>query len=209
MKLSPSWEAANCAATQKLPSILWKPKVHYRVHMSPPPVPILSQIDPFHPISRRCILILFTHLRLGLPSGSFLLAFPPISYMHSFAPHSCYMPCQSHPPLLDHSNYTRRRVEVMNPFRHFISLRSKHSPQHPVNNFIYINYIYYMYYMYRRVGSAAKTPSAVNAVSKPSLVQKRTRIRSREALAWPALLNAKHGLQGKATIIELQTTKWS
>jgi hypothetical protein len=27
-----------------------------------------------------------THLRLGLPSGLFLMAFPPISYMHSFYP---------------------------------------------------------------------------------------------------------------------------
>jgi hypothetical protein len=28
-------------------------------------------------------------------------------------PHSCYMPRQSHPPWLDHSNYTWRRVQVM------------------------------------------------------------------------------------------------
>jgi hypothetical protein len=29
MELRLSCEAANCAATQKLPSILWNPKVHY------------------------------------------------------------------------------------------------------------------------------------------------------------------------------------
>jgi hypothetical protein len=62
----------------------------------------------------------------------FLLAFPPISYMHSLLPHSCYIPCPSH-------HYSWRSVQVTKLlimqfsliYHHFIPFRSQYSPQHP------------------------------------------------------------------------------
>jgi hypothetical protein len=87
MELNRSWEATSCAVTQQIPSILWNPKVHYRVHNSPPLVPILSQINPIHPIPLRLIWMLSTHLRLGLPTGQDPSDFPiNILYALFFSP---------------------------------------------------------------------------------------------------------------------------
>ena len=48
MERSPSWEANRFSANQEIPRILWNPKVHYPAYKSPPPVPILSQLDSVH-----------------------------------------------------------------------------------------------------------------------------------------------------------------
>ena len=48
MVQSPSWEANWFAASQEIPRISRNPKVHYRTHKRPPPVPILGQPNPVH-----------------------------------------------------------------------------------------------------------------------------------------------------------------
>jgi hypothetical protein len=78
----------------------------------------IQSVSP-HPICLRSILILSTHLCLGIPSIHFPSGFPTnILYTFCFAP--CYMPCQSRPPWLDHSNYTWRKVQGHNQLTFFI-----------------------------------------------------------------------------------------
>ena len=79
MEQSPSWVANMSSDNLQNPRTSWNPKVHYRIHKCPPPVPILSQINTghaTHPISWRSILTLSFHLRLGFPSGLFPSSFP-------------------------------------------------------------------------------------------------------------------------------------
>ena len=96
MVQSPSWEANWFGASQEIPRISRNPKVHYRTYKHLPPVSILGQPNPVHTstsyTSWRSILILSTHLRLGLPSRLSPSGFPSKTLYtpspHPYAPHA-------------------------------------------------------------------------------------------------------------------------
>jgi hypothetical protein len=58
--------------------------------------------SPYHPFLSVYYPPPYVLLFLAL---SIFLAVAPISYMYFSSPQSCYMPCPSHPPCLDHCNY--------------------------------------------------------------------------------------------------------
>jgi hypothetical protein len=96
MELNSSWEAASCSDTQKLPNILWKPKVRYRVQKDLQLLPILSQMNPVHTtpsyLSKIYFNIMSSHaLKSSQRSPPFWLSHQNITYILLLL-FACYMP---------------------------------------------------------------------------------------------------------------------
>ena len=88
MEQGPFWELNSTTASQEILCILWKPKVHHHIHISPWPVPILSRsikpVNALLPSSLQFTLILSFHLCPGLPNSLFLSGFPIKNYSYFY-----------------------------------------------------------------------------------------------------------------------------
>jgi hypothetical protein len=102
------WEANKYSASQEIPRIVWNPNVLYRIQKCPPPLPILSQLDPIYsPTSHflKIYLNIILSFMPGFPKWSLSFRFfhqnPVYASHHS---RTRYMPRQFHSFRFYHPN---------------------------------------------------------------------------------------------------------
>ena len=116
MEQSP-WEVNRLSASQENPRILWNSKVHYRIHNCPPPVPILSQLDPVHVLTSHFLKIQLNIILSSMPGSlkwSFSFRFPRQNPVYaSPLPHTYYMPRPSHSSRFYHTENIGWGVQII------------------------------------------------------------------------------------------------
>jgi hypothetical protein len=93
MEQSSYWVAYSRSAGQEIPRILWMPIVHRRVHNGHWSLPWgrWVQYTSSYPVSLILFLIIFFHIRLGLPEWTLPFKFSAQYFMLSPIYRTCYM----------------------------------------------------------------------------------------------------------------------
>ena len=113
-----SGEANRFSANQEILRILWNPKVHYRIHKCPPPVPIPSQLDPVHTPTFNFLKI---HLNNILPFSprspqwSLSFRFSHQNPVYSSPPYALHTPLISFFSVLSPAQYCVRSTNHLAP----------------------------------------------------------------------------------------------
>jgi hypothetical protein len=96
MEQSPSWKAKGFAVSQEIPCVLWTLKIPHCTHKRLPPVPILSQPNPFLTPTSHFLKIhpnIIVPSTPGTPRRSLSLRFTHQNPVHTSPfPHTCYVP---------------------------------------------------------------------------------------------------------------------
>jgi len=143
MEQSSSCEVNLFSASQKIPRILWKPKVYYRVyksrHLSFSWARSIQPTSPSH-FQNIHLNIIFSSTP-GSSKRSLSLRFSHQNPICNFPlPLTCHMPCPPHSYRFDDPNNIRWGVQTSKLLIMQISLipcylappRPKYSPQHPI-----------------------------------------------------------------------------
>jgi hypothetical protein len=113
MELSPFWEAASLSTTNNFPTFhgtqIYSNMLTRALYW---PLSWARWIQTIQPHHTSLTSIVLHYVCVFSVVFSFCISYQKF-YMHDFSLHADYVPCPSHFPLVGHSNYFRRRVQVM------------------------------------------------------------------------------------------------